>query len=1424
MSRVQSPATLAVPSVLGAASHTPSPRSPLPLSSTPHPRPPTSSTATRRDASYTPLLTTIHMRHSMMRERIEQRWLEVNEQLTAMRKELRHRRRQGREQPTRAQTAKLLGVEGVTERMRGEAGKEGMRRDMAIAAARAVDEGRLTTPDVLDVRAGEEERKEGDRPLPSPNAAAEAKRRERRMDGFTPPSFGLADVSPDDPPSSAPSARASSSPDAYARHLRQWERDTLRPVLEPDPSPSASSAPQQLTLTLPPPEQSPSSSSTQPSAPPPLTPRHAYSVYLSSTIKNLVALLMQLDKTAMSSIRTSFSHHPAGLDLYTFVLMAMTYMRSCVGSREDVAALIEMFRDIDVNGDEVMEWEEFTSHLVQLASTYGEDTTSSQLPHFTPAVLEDTSSHERVVDAVRYVPGLKKLVLFERNSRRFKVYSCDMKALATVRGHRAPLLCCEYWDKGGMLMTASGDKTLIFWAVVNATNAYTMNMSWALPASYVALRYAGGHTLFAADTNHLITQWHLERSEQRCVYRGHTDVVMDMAVLHHYNLLASCSLDTTVRLWDIGKGVEVSIMKGHTRAATLLAYHPDLKLLISAGLDRFALVWNPRVLAPVYTIQCASPLAHIVGLEVLAGSPELVVGDSKGCFMVYDLRSFSVIQQFSIPTLQLEQSLHSFTVVHSAGLLIAAAAKLYQFKRTTGVRRHHADDNAVRFAAFNATRLSFITVASDNIKLWNALTGMLEREEKHFTKAGITSACVDDLQRRIYVGCTDGSLYCLKYSSGAIIQRMQVHRTEVSAMAYHANTKGLVSGSWDASVCLSDDKLTAVSKRTHAHTEDVLHLATSATYHLIASAAADMSISLHDTHLGPPLVKWHVEQLPSAMVFLDPYPLLLVADHSGGLAVFDVTTPFRRSVVWYVKGFSRVMVGEGLAVGKSLRRAGGRVGAGRERGEDGGEEGGEGIGLEWEVGEGTEGSHSSVINGLCFVPSSSTLYTGDDAGYLKAWQLHDSLLAPFHMPKRRRSSIKVDQHAKAGVAGEEQKEEGEEEEDGPAAPPPLTRFVSMMTASRQGCRGEAEGEEGSGRSSTFPHSDPPPPLPAKPIPLPSLSPAPNKAEVPDEWDDDEGVRPAINPADCRLLTPALLSTLPPLSPHLVCHAHSDSCSGVSYIALSLPHPSLLSYSFDGSVVLTSVVTGRVLGALMQGHNSRNEEREGGREWRWQYDLVHHRMKELEMMRDGLSRAGKGMGVGGGGGGAEGEGGKVPGWVREEGEAEEGDADDADALTVDRRMLTPQRALRARPTRGHPSTTLPPLVSHAGQRVGKGGGVVHVERPSAAGGGGHGRPATGARLWVGGSYVQLSEGQAVAVDRLERVMKGEVMEAVGEGGEEEKEQLRERERRLKGKVGRELVKEFGNWERSEQDRGGGGGGGGQEGEEGDGSRSQRSTSR
>jgi WD40 repeat protein len=72
---------------------------------------------------------------------------------------------------------------------------------------------------------------------------------------------------------------------------------------------------------------------------------------------------------------------------------------------------------------------------------------------------------------------------------------------------------------------------------------------------------------------------------------GHENAVLKATFSPDSRLLASCSRDHTVRLWQMGSG-ECQVLPRHTDEVFAVAFHPDGTRLATAGRDRAVWLWD----------------------------------------------------------------------------------------------------------------------------------------------------------------------------------------------------------------------------------------------------------------------------------------------------------------------------------------------------------------------------------------------------------------------------------------------------------------------------------------------------------------------------------------------------------------------------------------------------------------------------------------------------------------------------------------------------------------------------------------------------------------------------------------------------------------------------------------------------------------
>ncbi|CAJ0949118.1 unnamed protein product, partial [Mesorhabditis belari] len=89
-----------------------------------------------------------------------------------------------------------------------------------------------------------------------------------------------------------------------------------------------------------------------------------------------------------------------------------------------------------------------------------------------------------------------------------------------------------------------------------------------------------------------IKVWDCESGDLEKTLRGHTDAVHDLSVNSNGNLLVSCSSDLLVKLWDFTTLECLKSLKGHDHTVSSVAFLPDGEHILSASRDTSIRLWQ----------------------------------------------------------------------------------------------------------------------------------------------------------------------------------------------------------------------------------------------------------------------------------------------------------------------------------------------------------------------------------------------------------------------------------------------------------------------------------------------------------------------------------------------------------------------------------------------------------------------------------------------------------------------------------------------------------------------------------------------------------------------------------------------------------------------------------------------------------------
>ena len=218
------------------------------------------------------------------------------------------------------------------------------------------------------------------------------------------------------------------------------------------------------------------------------TPRRSYASRVALREQSSIKMMTALDSGRVGLIKREFEARGGSVDMFEFVRIMEANLpehlyddlnSAAAGAQSDTeltANLVELFREVDVNGDGYMEWEEFTRFMVEKAALFKQQLALDSIPSYSHNASQETSMgksghrHRESIDSLCVIPKYSLFACVEQHSPVVALYDAKNSTLkATMRCNAVPLSLC-YVEPLQALIACCSDTTMVRFNVGDCNN------------------------------------------------------------------------------------------------------------------------------------------------------------------------------------------------------------------------------------------------------------------------------------------------------------------------------------------------------------------------------------------------------------------------------------------------------------------------------------------------------------------------------------------------------------------------------------------------------------------------------------------------------------------------------------------------------------------------------------------------------------------------------------------------------------------------------------------------------------------------------------------------------------------------------------------------------------------------------------------
>jgi WD40 repeat protein len=245
----------------------------------------------------------------------------------------------------------------------------------------------------------------------------------------------------------------------------------------------------------------------------------------------------------------------------------------------------------------------------------------------TGACIHTLSGHSTAVYSIAWSPDGRCLASCSGDTTIRLWDPASGNCIHTLSGHSSVVYSISWSPDGRFLASGSRDKTIRLWDPASGNCIHTLSGNsdsvWSIAWS------PDGHCLASGRFDDTILLWDPASGACTHTLSGHIyplplkgadtifSYVHSIAWSPDGRCLASCSGDTTIRLWDPASGNCIHTLSGHSTAVYSIAWSPDGRCLASCSGDTTFRLWNPASGACTHTLS-----GHSDEVYTIAWSPD----------------------------------------------------------------------------------------------------------------------------------------------------------------------------------------------------------------------------------------------------------------------------------------------------------------------------------------------------------------------------------------------------------------------------------------------------------------------------------------------------------------------------------------------------------------------------------------------------------------------------------------------------------------------------------------------------------------------------------------------------------------------------------------------------------------------------------